>query len=204
MYICTYIHIYGLPRGLSGKETTCQSRQKTQVQSLGREDPLEKEMATRSSILAWKIPWTEEPGGLQAMGSHGVGHDQAWTHAYTYTYIYTYVYCKYTRFHFFFLDIPLTPVATTHFLLSSLCLPPPTSPPFLSLSHTCTHPPLYSMDDTRQTQPPGSILLPLQEYEGRVMWISTHQAGGRGISGKACMACKITVSSGMETKLIAV
>ena len=39
-----------------------------QVQSLGWEDPLEKEMKTRSSILAWKIPWTEEPGGLQSMG----------------------------------------------------------------------------------------------------------------------------------------
>ena len=43
--------------------------QETWVQSLGREDPLEKEMATHSSILAWKIPWTEEPGGLQSMGS---------------------------------------------------------------------------------------------------------------------------------------
>ena len=43
--------------------------QETQVQSLGGEDPLEKEMATHSSILAWSIPWTEEPGGLQAMGS---------------------------------------------------------------------------------------------------------------------------------------
>ena len=41
----------------------------TWVRSLGREDPLEKEMATHSSILAWKIPWTEEPGGLQSMGS---------------------------------------------------------------------------------------------------------------------------------------
>ena len=41
----------------------------TQVQSLGREDPLEKAMATHSSILAWRIPWTEEPGGLQSMGS---------------------------------------------------------------------------------------------------------------------------------------
>ena len=40
----------------------------TQVQSLGREDPLEKEMATHSSILAWKIPWTEEPGKLQSIG----------------------------------------------------------------------------------------------------------------------------------------
>ena len=45
------------------------------VQSLGGEDTLEKEMATRSSILAWKTPWTEEPGGLQSMGSQRVGHD---------------------------------------------------------------------------------------------------------------------------------
>ena len=47
----------------------------TQVLSLGREDPLEKEMAIRSSTLAWKIPWTEEPGGLQSVRSQRVGHD---------------------------------------------------------------------------------------------------------------------------------
>ena len=47
----------------------------TQVQSLGREDPLEMEMVTHSSILAWRIPWTGEPGGLPSMGSHRVGHD---------------------------------------------------------------------------------------------------------------------------------
>ena len=47
----------------------------TWVQSLGREDPLEKGMATHSSILAWRISWTEEPGGLQSIGSQGVGHD---------------------------------------------------------------------------------------------------------------------------------
>ena len=46
----------------------------TQVQSPGWDDPLEKEMATHSSILAWRIPRTEEPGGLQSMGSQGVGH----------------------------------------------------------------------------------------------------------------------------------
>ena len=46
-----------------------------QVRSLGWEDPLKKEMATRSSILAWKIPWTEDPGRLQSMGSQRVGHD---------------------------------------------------------------------------------------------------------------------------------
>ena len=49
--------------------------QETRVRSLAREDPLEKEMATHSSILAWRIPRTEEPGGLQSMGSHRVGHD---------------------------------------------------------------------------------------------------------------------------------
>ena len=47
----------------------------TWVRFLGREDPLEKEMATHSSILAWRIPWMEEPGGLQSMGLQRVGHD---------------------------------------------------------------------------------------------------------------------------------
>ena len=51
--------------------------QETWVRSPGREDPLEKEMATHSSILAWKISWTKEPGGLQSMGSQRVGHDWA-------------------------------------------------------------------------------------------------------------------------------
>jgi len=46
-----------------------------QVPSLGQEDALEEEMATHSSILAWEIPWTEEPGGLQSMGSQRVRHD---------------------------------------------------------------------------------------------------------------------------------
>ena len=50
--------------------------QETPVQSLGGEDPLEKEMASHSSILAWEIPWTEEPGGLSPEG-HKVGHDLA-------------------------------------------------------------------------------------------------------------------------------
>ena len=51
--------------------------QETCAQSLGGEDPLEKEMATHSSILAWRIPWMEEPGGLQSTGSQRVGHDWA-------------------------------------------------------------------------------------------------------------------------------
>ena len=54
-----------------------QETQETWVRSLGREDPLEEEMTTYSNILAWEIPWTEEPGGLQSMGSQRVGHDLA-------------------------------------------------------------------------------------------------------------------------------
>ena len=49
--------------------------QETHVQSLGQEDPLEKGMTAHSSILAWRIPWSEEPGRLQSMGSQRVGHD---------------------------------------------------------------------------------------------------------------------------------
>ena len=55
----------------------CLPMQETWVQSLGGEDPLQKEMATRSRILAWRIPWTEEPGGLQYTGSRRVGHNSA-------------------------------------------------------------------------------------------------------------------------------
>ena len=62
----------GLPWWLSGKESHLQE---TQVQSLGRKDPLEKEMATHSSIVAWKIPWTEEPGRLQSMEPQRIGRD---------------------------------------------------------------------------------------------------------------------------------
>ena len=49
--------------------------QETRVQSLGQEDPLEKEMSTHSNTLAWEIPWTEESGGMQSMGSQRVEHD---------------------------------------------------------------------------------------------------------------------------------
>ena len=57
--------------------------EQTWVQSLGQEDPLEKGMATHSSILAWEIPWTEEPGGLQSMGSQRVRHNLDAEHART-------------------------------------------------------------------------------------------------------------------------
>ena len=67
----------GGPEGSPGSSTgrTRPAMQETLVQSLVREDPLEKEMATQSSVLAWKIPWTEEPGGLQSLGSQRVGHN---------------------------------------------------------------------------------------------------------------------------------
>ena len=64
------------PNGSSGKNLSAmQETQEMWVQSLGQEDPLEKEMATHSSILAWKIPWREESGELQSMGSKGFRHD---------------------------------------------------------------------------------------------------------------------------------
>jgi len=60
---------------LCGKESP--SKQKTWVRSLGQGDPLKKEMATSSSILAWEVLWTEDPGGLQSMGLQRVGHELA-------------------------------------------------------------------------------------------------------------------------------
>ena len=59
------------------------AKQETRVHSLGQEDFLEEEMETRSSILAWKIPWTEEPGGLQSTGSQRVGHNRVTEHTCT-------------------------------------------------------------------------------------------------------------------------
>ena len=58
--------------------------QETRVPSLGWEDPLEEKVATRSSILAWRISWTEEPGGLQSRGSPRVEHNRAAEHAYSF------------------------------------------------------------------------------------------------------------------------
>ena len=73
--------VFGLPQWLSSKESTCNAGDpedtvsETRARSLGREDPLEEEMATHSSILVWRIAWTEEPGGLQSTGLQRVGHD---------------------------------------------------------------------------------------------------------------------------------
>ena len=68
------------PGGTGGKDTSANAgdiRDKDSV--LGREDPLEEDTATHSSILAWRIPWTKEPSGLPSMGSQRVGHD--WSHS---------------------------------------------------------------------------------------------------------------------------
>ena len=77
------IHIYGMsmyfrgfPSGASGKESAAvQEMQETWIQSLGEEDPLEQKITTHSSILAWEIQWTEEPGRLKFEESQRVGHD---------------------------------------------------------------------------------------------------------------------------------
>ena len=66
-------YLFGLPWWLSVKNQP--ATWETWVQSLGWEEPLEKEVATHSSVFAWRIPWTEEPGGLQTMGSQRVRHD---------------------------------------------------------------------------------------------------------------------------------
>ena len=97
-HVCMCIHIYtythmGFPGGTSSKEPTCQCRKpKRQVRSLGQEDPLEEGMATHSSILAWRIPWIKEPGGLQSIRLHRVLHDWrdlAHMHAHTRTHTHT-------------------------------------------------------------------------------------------------------------------
>ena len=65
----------GFPGGASGKEPTCHYKRHKRCEFDPWEDPLEEEMATYSSILAWRFPWTEEPCGLQSIGSQRVGHD---------------------------------------------------------------------------------------------------------------------------------
>ena len=72
----SWVTCLGLPGGSAVKNSPAmQEMQETQVQSLGQEDPLEKGMATHSSILAWEIPWTEEHGGLQSVGLQRVGRN---------------------------------------------------------------------------------------------------------------------------------
>ena len=80
-FLCSFaFHFSSLPSlltraSLVAQMVKCLPAMGERVRFLGWEDPLEKEMAVHSSTLAWKIPWTEEPGGLQSMGSLRVGHD---------------------------------------------------------------------------------------------------------------------------------
>ena len=92
-------------RWFSVKESTCQCRRQG-VRSLGWEDPLQYKMATHSSILTWKIPWTEEPGELQSIGSQRVRHarvtegPQAHTHRHTQTHTHTHTHTQtHTHMH---------------------------------------------------------------------------------------------------------
>ena len=78
IFICICLHVCLLSLSLVAQMVKhLLTRWETWVQSLGQDDPLEKEMATHSSTLAWKIPWTEEPGRLQSMGLQRVRHDWA-------------------------------------------------------------------------------------------------------------------------------
>ena len=83
---CLYITVRGFPGGPAVKNLhALQETQEMRVPPLGQEDPLEEGMATHSSVLAWRIPWTEEPGELQSTGSQRVGRkrcDRAHTQAY--------------------------------------------------------------------------------------------------------------------------
>ena len=87
-------------------EKNLPAMQETWVWSLGREDPLEEEMATYSGILAWRIPWTEDSGGLQSMGSQRVGHNRVTnTHTHTHTHTNTLTYFTWKVFFFCFFHL---------------------------------------------------------------------------------------------------
>ena len=77
----------GFPGGSGVKNPP--ALQEPLVRSLGQEDPLEEQMAAHSGILAWEIPWTEEPTGLQSMGFKTVGHHRATDHTHTHTHTHT-------------------------------------------------------------------------------------------------------------------
>ena len=73
MEYCTYYR--DIPNGAAVKNPPAVEMEETHVRPLGQDDPLEEEMATHSNILAWEIPWTEEPGGLQFIGSQRIRHN---------------------------------------------------------------------------------------------------------------------------------
>ena len=71
----TAVSFQCMTKSTTNKNKKLKKKKETQVQFLGQEDPLEKGMAIHSRILAWRIPWTEEPGGLQSIGSQRVGQE---------------------------------------------------------------------------------------------------------------------------------
>ena len=87
MEYCAYYR--DVPNGPAVKNPPAVEMEEMRVRSLGQDDPLEEEMATHSSILAWEIPWTEKPGGLQFMGSQRIGHNWATEHTHTHTHTHT-------------------------------------------------------------------------------------------------------------------
>ena len=95
IYIALTLYL-GFPGGSDSKESACNAGD--MVWSMDREDPLEKEMATHSSVLAWRIPWTEEPGGLQSMGSQRVRHDWVTNITLLLHYIYNYLHGVFIAF----------------------------------------------------------------------------------------------------------
>ena len=100
----------GFPGGAVVKNPPDNADLRNTVLSLGQEDPLEKEMATHSNILAWRILWTEEPGGLQSMGSHRVGHawsDLAHTHKSMYCLLVSFILPLFLLYTFFSINLML-------------------------------------------------------------------------------------------------
>ena len=87
MCVCVCIHIFQVTQWWR-IHLPMQKTEETLVRSLGWKDPLEEEMATHSSLLAWRIPWTERPGGLQTMGLQRVGCDCTQTHTHMNIYVY--------------------------------------------------------------------------------------------------------------------
>ena len=119
--------------------------QETRVRSLGLEDPLEKEMATHSSMLAWRIPWTEELGRLQSTGSQRVGHD--WVTSLSLYYFFSLWLSFFKNFYFYFillynavLVLPYIDVNQPRVYMSSQSCTPLPSPYHLSGSSPCTSP----------------------------------------------------------------
>ena len=129
----------------------------TQIWSPGREDPLQQEMATHSKILAWKIPWTEEPGGLQFMGLQRVGHDWA-KHVCA---------CTHTHTHRLNIKNSLTLLFIAHSVSSPAANPlvyfqsvsePTAFPPLPSLPPWSSHHPIFP--GLSQQPPPGPCSIP--------------------------------------------